>query len=58
MKYQWNVVITKLFGHSIIFLPIVCQINKHLQDALFTKLLDQFIEVGRSICFQRLENLI
>ena len=58
MKYEWNVVITILFGHSIIFLPIVCQISKHLQDALFTKLLDQFFEVRRSICFQRLENLI
>ena len=28
--------------------PILCQINKHLQDALLTKLLGQFIEVHKS----------
>ena len=38
--------------------PILCQINKHLQDALLTKLLDQFIEVHKSQFFQRLKNVI
>ena len=39
---------------------ILCQISEHLQDALLTKLLDQFFEVHKSQFFssQRLENLI
>ena len=38
--------------------PILCQISEHLQDALLTKLLGQFIEVHKSQCLQILENLI
>ena len=40
--------------------PILCQISEHAQDALLTKLLDQFFEVHKSQFFlnQRLENLI
>ena len=44
----------KPFGHSIMFLWI----NEHLQDALLTKLLGQFIEVHKTQFFQRLEYLV
>ena len=37
---------------------ILCQISKHLQDVLLTKLLGQFIEVHENQFFQRLKNLI
>ena len=37
---------------------ILCQISEHLQYALLTKLLGQFIEIDKSQFFQRLENLI
>ena len=37
---------------------ILRQISEHLQYALLTKLLGQFIEIDKSQFFQRLENLI
>ena len=37
---------------------ILYQISEHLQYALLTKLLGQFIEIDKSQFFQRLENLI
>ena len=45
-----------LLGTSSNVSPTLCQISQHLQDALLTKLLGQFIEAHRKSKFSKTRN--